>query len=98
MRVRQVKHHEPSLLTHTVDQDPRGDQSEEETYELLNIQAKELLIKVEVTANRKDLVMDLGRGATLTVMGEGVYQTLWPQGGPAIQPTATLKTYTGEPI
>ena len=68
---------------------------EEEAYALYNIREP---IKV-VTANGKNLVMDLDTGAAVTIISEKTYHKLWPQQGPPIRPTTTsLKTYTGELI
>ncbi len=57
-------------------------------------------MEVTITLDNVETVMELDTGATLSVMSESTYQTLWPTDGrPPLQPsTARLSTYTGERI
>ena len=90
----------PPRQTHTVDQDPEGEESDtEDTYCLFNIRTKQKPITVNISADGKNLRMDLDTGAAVSVMSERTYHSLWPQDGPSLQPTTiNLRTYTGEPI
>ena len=90
----------PPRQTHTVDQDPEGEESEtEDTHCLFNIRTKQKPITVNIVADGKNLGMDLDTGAAVSVMSEQTYHSLWPKGGPSLQPTTiNLRTYTGEPI
>ena len=57
-------------------------------------------IKVTVTLNNVETPMELDTGATLSVMSETTYKSLWePDARPNLEPSsACLSTYTGERI
>ena len=56
-------------------------------------------ILVTVTLNEVDHTMEVDTGATLSVMSEATYESLWSKKKPQLIPCSSqLKTYTGEQI
>jgi hypothetical protein len=90
--------------THQVhDTDPDSEyssSSEEEVRGLYKIATPKVPpLKVSVTMNGTDVVMEVDTGASLSVMSENTYNQLWNGHGPTPRPTQVkLKTYTGEPL
>lgn len=57
-------------------------------------------IVVTVSLNNKPHTMEVDTGATLSVISDKTYHTLWPKkDAPQLLPTSSpLKMYTGQPI
>ena len=80
----------PPRQTHTVDQDPEGEESDtEDTYCLFNIRTKQKPIMVNISEDGKNLRMDLDTGAAVSVMSEQTYVPLPVAGPPCSQPPST---------
>ena len=54
-------------------------------------------IKVDLTISGAQATMEVDTGATLSLISEETYRSMWPDQTPKLQPSsALLKTYTGE--
>ena len=70
-----------------------------EAYALNALRSKTEPIAIHLTINDRDLEMELDTGASVTIMSERTYRSLWPVDPPPLAPSSmALKTYTGERI
>ena len=89
---------QPAKLTHQlhVDEEPLG--PEYAVHYAATPRTDPILVTVNL--NSVDHAMEVDTGATLSVISNQTYNTLWPKNkAPPLRPCSTrLKTYTGQPI
>ena len=90
-----------SRRTHQIAVDSENASDTSDSYEMFNLsgtQGKPYFVNVQL--NNCDLEMEIDTGASLSIMSEQTYHSLWPiQSRPELQPTTVkLHTYTKEPI
>ena len=69
---------------------------QEEAYALNALRSKTEPIAIHLTINDRDLEMELDTGASVTIMSERTYRSLWPVDPPPLAPSSmALKTYMG---
>ena len=90
-----------SRRTHQIAVDSENASDTSDSYEMFNLsgtQGKPYFVNVQL--NNCDLEMEIDTGASLSIMSEQTYHSLWQtQSRPDLQPTTVkLHTYTKEPI
>ena len=90
-----------SRRTHQIAVDSENASDTSDSYEMFNLsgtQGKPYFVNVQL--NNCDLEMEIDTGASLSIMSEQTYHSLWQtQSRPELQPTTVkLHTYTKEPI
>ena len=79
---------------------PESD-TDDESYNLFSIGGQSATpIEVNVTINKKPLIMELDTGASYSLISEQTYQSIWPEkDGPGLKESSVkLHTYTGEQV
>ena len=94
-------HQIQSQDTHQVQPDEASGDMECGEYNLFNVKDRNNHpMQVTATINAANLLLEVDTGATLSIISQNTYETLWADGKiPLLQPSgARLRTYTGEEI